>query len=211
MELLGILLFSLAVSADGFLVGLAYGFKKIKIPFISLILIACASAGAVTLSMLLGQGITMLIDPQKASMLGGLIIIGIGLYFIMEAYREHLLRQVKNQQDPVLRFNVKPLGIIVHIILEPESADMDASGEISPREAFFLGLALAMDALGAGIGMAMAGYNILLTALGVGLLKFILVNAGLFWGSIFQADKKLSWSSLLTGGIFIIIGLIQIY
>ena len=55
MELISSILFGLAVSADGFAAGMAYGVKKIKIPIFSLLVIALASALAVSISMFCGR------------------------------------------------------------------------------------------------------------------------------------------------------------
>ena len=49
MNYLTIALFALAVSADGFAVGIAYGIAKIRIPVFSLLVISLASALAVKL------------------------------------------------------------------------------------------------------------------------------------------------------------------
>ena len=57
MEFLVVVMFALAVSADGFVVGLSYGLNKIRIPVLSLVVIAFASCLAVTASMLVGQGL----------------------------------------------------------------------------------------------------------------------------------------------------------
>ena len=45
-----------------------------------------------------------------------------------------------------------------------------------------MGLALALDAMGAGVGVAMAGLNIFILSWR-GVLKFILVNLGLLVGA----------------------------
>ena len=204
------LLFSLAVSADGFMVGLAYGIKKIKIPLLSLIVISLASASAVTVSMICGKGLSLLLSPELASMAGAIMIIVIGIFFFMQFCREKISHIACAEDDPLLSLNIKPLGIIVHILKEPSSADFDCSGEISLREAFFLGIALAMDAFGAGIGVAMAGFHILFTAICVGMLKFILVNSGLMLGRVINGQRLKSYSALATGCILVLIGITEL-
>jgi putative sporulation protein YtaF len=184
------ILFALAVSADGFLVGIAYGLRKITIPFLSLLLIACASTAAVTLSMVFGKGLSTLLNPAWASNIGAAMLILIGLYFLLQALKEKISTISAAEDYTILTLNLEWLGIIVQILKKPSSADMDCSGEINLREAFFLGLALAVDALGAGMGAAMTGLNILFTALCVGMLKFILVNSGIYLGRVAK-NKRL--------------------
>lgn len=209
MEIIAIMFFALAVSADGFMVGLAYGMKRIHIPVFSLLVIALASSLAVTVSMVCGKGLAALIPTIWTSTLGSIILIAIGVYFILGAFKEKLASLVMEEEKPLISLNIRSLGIIVEIIKEPSQADFDASGVISVKEAFFLGLALALDALGAGIGLAMSGFNIWFTAMTVGVLKFILVNSGLFLGGIVTDSRLKVVSALIPGLIFITIGLLK--
>lgn len=205
MEFLTILLFSLAVSADGFMAGTAYGIRKIKIPSFSLLIISLASACAVTFSMLCGKGLSLFLPPFWAKIAGGFMLILVGMYFFFCAFKEKI-SSLPEEEEPLLTLSIRSLGIIVQILKEPSKADFDDSGVISGREAFFLGAALAMDAFGAGIGVAMAGFNILFTALGVGMIKFILVKAGMFAGRLVKDQKYKHWSALISGLIFVAIG-----
>ena len=106
---------------------------------------------------------------------------------------------------------IKPLGIIIQILKEPSTADFDSSGVIGFKEAFFLGLALAVGAFGAGIGIAMAGYSILFTAVSVGVLKFLLVSTGLLMGTYFiKSERWQYFASVLTGLILLALGFIEL-
>ena len=211
LELLAIVLFALAVSGDGFIVGIAYGIKQIKIPTLSLLVIAMASALVVMSSMILGKGISCFIAPQLTSTIGASLIIIIGIYFLLQAFRQKIYSLEHDEEDPLLSLNINSLGIIIQILKKPSTADFDSSGEISFKEAFFLGLALAMDAMGAGIGMAMTGMNILLTAISVGVLKFTLVSTGLNVGRKMQNEHWQSATTLLTGLILLAIGILEYF
>ncbi|MEN6325722.1 MAG: sporulation membrane protein YtaF [Syntrophomonas sp.] len=210
MEWLGILLFALAVSADGFLVGVAYGVKKIRIPLGSLAVIAMASAVAVSVSMVCGKALATVFSGSTASHIGAVLLIVIGIYYLFGACRETIENLDNDGEEPLLSFNIKSMGIIIQILKEPSTADFDSSGDISLREAFFLGIALAMDALGAGVGIAMAGFSILLTAISVGMLKFILVNSGFFLGSRLNGKRLQNVSALIPALIFIAIGIFEL-
>lgn len=210
MELVASVLFALAVSSDGFMVGMAYGIRKIKMPPISILLIAVASASAVTIAMLFGKGLACFLNPGTAANLGAITIIAIGGFFLLQSFRNRLDDIDDNGETPILSLNVKPLGIIIQILKEPSSADFDRSGEIGIKEAVFLGLALAMDAFGAGIGIAMAGYNILFTAVCVGVLKFILVGTGLLLGRKVENEHWQHLSSVLTGLILLALGISEL-
>lgn len=139
MEYAAALLFAMAVSADGFAAGVAYGTKRITIPVLPLLVIAVSSTAAVTISMVCGTGLAVLLNPRWASYLGALLLIAMGGYFLLGACRETIHSLEIDPQEPLVTFNIKTLGIIVHILKEPSTADFDSSGEISVREAFFSG------------------------------------------------------------------------
>jgi putative sporulation protein YtaF len=199
-------MFALAVSADGFMVGVAYGVKKIKMPVSSMMIIFLASSLAVSMAMIFGKALTLFFNPVMAARLGAILLMLIGIFYLLQAGFQRICNRKANDEDTLLSLTVRPLGIIVQILQEPSSADFDSSGEISPREAFFLGLALAMDAFAAGIGLAMTGFNILLTAITVGMLQFILINIGLTVGRIMENERLKNISSLLAGIILFILG-----
>jgi len=207
LQVLPVLFFALAVSSDGFIAGLAYGINKIRIAFLPMLVIAAASALAVSCSMLLGQGIAAILPAGSAGKAGAILLILMGLFFLLKASRDLLNNLPANENEPLVTLNLKSLGIVIKILKEPAAADMDASGEINWQEAFFLGLALAVDAMGAGIGIAMAGYNILFTALTVGVLKFILVNSGIKLGKRMKNEAIRGIASFIPGIIFLVIAI----
>lgn len=210
MEYLLLLFFALAVSGDGFIVGLAYGVRGIRIPLLSLVIISLASALAVSISMFSGKAMAMLFSPNFAIILGSILLILMGIYFFLQAIRDKINNLENGIDEPILVINIKTLGIIIKILKKPQVADFDASGEISSKEAFFLGLALALDALGAGIGVAMTGFNIFFTALAVGVLKFVLVNSGIILGKILEDEKIKGILVFVPGILLFIIGIYNI-
>lgn len=218
MSVLYSCLFALAVSVDGFGVGVAYGVKKIRIPLQSLLVICLASMTAIAASMLVGQGIAAFISPELAERIGAFALILMGGWFILEGRRAFSEENRENDQpspaqgedQTVTILHIRFLGIIVQILREPARADFDASGVISTREALFLGLALALDALGAGMGAAMSGLNVAITVAAVGICKFIVVNAGVFLGNNAAPAFMQKYASLLSGIILCGIGLFEI-
>ncbi|MDO4540371.1 MAG: sporulation membrane protein YtaF [Syntrophomonadaceae bacterium] len=209
MEFLGAIMFSLAVSVDGFVAGLAYGVRKIRIPVFSLLVVALASAAAVSVSMLCGNVVAYLMSPELATSVGAILLMAVGLYFFMGFCRERI-RALADSSEPLLSLELKPLGVIVNILKDPEIADFDSSGVISFKEALFLGAALAMDAFGAGMGLAMTGAPILLTAAGVGMVKFILMNTGIRMGHMLEKERMRPWLMLLSGGVLFLLGILEI-
>ena len=197
-----IIVFSVALSLDGFGVGLAYGLRKIRIPLPSFLVICLSSATAVAFSMLLGRFIASCVSGEAAELIGAFSLIAVGTWILLQNFVRNIM-----PASVVYQMSVPGLGIMIKILKEPEEADLDQSGEISIKEAFFLGMALAMDALGAGFGAAMSGFSPLLTILFVALAKLILVAGGLFLGNQYSLEKVKGEASLVPGGIIIFLGL----
>jgi len=209
------LIFAVALSLDGFGVGISYGMRKIKIPWQSLLVICFSSASVLALSMLAGSLIANFISPEVAEMLGGIALFLVGAWLLIQGWVEKLdknnnLKIAKQEQHTVFKLSIPSLGLVVKILKEPTQADFDASGVISVNEAVFLGFALAMDALGAGLGAAMMGFNPWFTPLIAGISKFALVSLGLYLGRQSAIDRLMGNLSLLPGFIIMFLGVLKV-
>lgn len=222
MLFLSTLFFAMALSFDGFGVGVAYGVRKIKIPLFSLMVISATSALAISLSMVAGHYLSTLISVKAAERVGAIILICVGIWVIAQPWIQSRSKSNEPGESPaetmpakepsseqVVRLHIKPLGLVIQILKEPSAADLDASGTINAMEAFFLGLALAMDALGAGFGAAMAGFKPLMTPLIVGAVKFIFVSSGDYLGRRYAPGWLGSKAAILPGWVLILLGIMN--
>lgn len=73
-----------------------------------------------------------------------------------------------------------------------------------------LGTALALDALGAGMGASLSGFSLAMTVPLVGCCKYLLINAGLRWGAALKNEVLRNGSGVLSGCILFILGFIEI-
>jgi len=210
MNTVSAVLLALALSSDGFVVGVAYGARKIRIPPGSLLLICLASMLAVGISMIAGEVLAKFFDPLAARTLGAVALMAVGLWFFGESLRNWQGRNETGENNAIATLRIKPLGIIIQVLREPSRADLDSSGVISFREAFLLGTALALDALGAGMGASLSGFKPALTVPLVGCCKFLLINAGLRWGAAIKNGMLRNGSGLLSGFILFMLGFIEI-
>ncbi|SFE49517.1 putative sporulation protein YtaF [Paenibacillus catalpae] len=224
-----LLVLAFAVSVDGFGVGVTYGLRRIRIPLLSVVIIACCSGLVIFLSMLVGSWITGYLSPFVAKLFGAVVLVGIGTWALLQLRRsgreaaegqaegdaEHAAEADSDPSDrshPVLVVIVelKRLGLVIQILRTPQAADVDKSGTISAAEAVMLGVALSFDALGAGIGAAMIGLSPLLTPIMIAAASAIFLLGGMRFGFRFSNWKGMQAVSVLPGILLIVIGICKL-
>nr|WP_087972796.1 sporulation membrane protein YtaF [Oceanobacillus rekensis] len=203
----GLILLVIAVSLDGFGVGITYGIQKIKVPIIALLIIMLCSGLIVYTSMVIGDLLSIFITEKTAKILGGSILILLGLFSFVNIIRSRLKKSQTNQPKIPQATKIDHLKTV---ITTPDNADLDRSGSISWGEAFLLGLALALDAFGAGIGASMLGYSPLLTALLTACMSGFFLYLGMSLGTFLAKNKKLQQLTLLPPALLIGIGILNL-
>ncbi len=228
MPIISLLLLALAVSIDGFGVGVTYGLRRIRIPLLSVVIIAICSGLIIFGSMQIGAWLLMFIHPGLAKVLGSVILIAIGVWAIYQITRQReeesphsqidcgqLQAEVNTNMQPtnktVVHIEIKKLGIVIEILRTPSKADMDRSGNISPSEAGLLGIALSLDALGAGIGAGLVGFSPWLTALTISISCGLFLFAGLRVGYLFSHHHWMKRLSFIPGFILIAMGIFKLF
>ncbi len=213
------ILMAVALSLDGFGVGLAYGLRRIRIPMSSLIVIALCTVFAMGISMLFGSWITLWFKFAPARLLGAVILVGLGVFQLAKAIwnqkREILPQAVPAMTavmqrpvlEPVFKFQLNFFGLVIQVLKTPDLADVDGSGGISLRESLLLGIALAMDAFACGIGAAMAGMTLSVIVI-VAITQIIMLRLGQqMTGKI--PDNWTEKAKYLPGTVLILIGIFK--
>lgn len=209
MSHIAVLMFAIAVSFDGFGVGFAYGFRRLHIPPASLLIICVSSAISVYISMVAGRTIVQLFNPQVGSVLGSVLLIGVGGFLVQQSLQKINVIDSPNSREEVI--NEKGFSYFSGVLREPHRADFDKSGVITGREAMVLGIALAMDAFGAGFGAAMLGFAPFVTAIGVGVTKMILITAGLQLGQRYSQNISGERAAVFAGLALIFLGVVHLF
>ncbi len=204
---LTLLILALAVSIDSFSVGFTYGLRKMRIPFKSIMIIAGCSAVTLMIAMFIGHLIGQFLSPALAEKIGGIILIALGGWIIYQFFRSDKEKDVLLHEKIIVNLEIKSLGLVIHILRKPMSADFDKSGAITGLEAFMLGMALSLDAFGAGIGAVMLGFSPVYMALSVAVLSSLLVFLGMRIGTLLARISWLQKISFLPGILLIMIGL----
>lgn len=218
LHFLSLLALAFAVSLDGFGVGISYGLRKIKIPYSSIFIITSFSALVIVFAMRLGQWLATFVNLELANQIGAWLLIGVGCWAIFNLYQnketQHIngdVRVEEEQPKQVLKLEIKMLGLVIHILKKPTMADMDKSGEISSTEAALLGIALSIDAFGAGIGAALMGFSPWLTGLLVSILCTGFILLGLRLGFRYSDIDWVKRLSFIPGMILILFGISRIW
>ncbi|MBS4173786.1 sporulation membrane protein YtaF [Bacillus sp. FJAT-49736] len=205
---LSLFLLAFAVSLDNFSTGFTYGLRKLRIPNKSILIIALCSGVSLFVAMLFGNILQKFMSPEIGNRIGGIILIAIGGWVLFQFFRAE--KEVSEPQEKVvLKLEIRSLGFVIHILKKPTSADFDKSGVITGIEAFMLGLALSLDAFGAGIGAAMLGYSPISLSLIVAIMSLILVSAGIKLGKVFSHLNWMQKVSFLPGVLLILIGILK--
>lgn len=174
--MVGGLLLILATSLDGFAAGVSYGFRGIRFPARERLLVTGISVATLGLAMLAGHLAGRPIPGRWARCLGGWLLAGLGLW---SAAKGLLQGSPPPAAGRLWTWRVPSLGLVVQILREPARADLDASGGINGPEALWLGLALAMDALGAGFCATLGNGLPICLPVAAGAVNWLLLTAGL--------------------------------
>lgn len=233
LPILSLLLLALAVSLDGFGVGVTYGLRKIRIPLRSIAIISLCSGLIIYLSMQLGVWLSRFVEPVLSRWIGALILIGIGLWAIRQVRtgeegtagkaddakpRGDSAESRKGKEDvpappaaKVLYIELKRFGLVIQILKTPSIADIDRSGVISSSEAMLLGLALSLDAFGAGFGAALLSFSPWLTSAVIALASGFFLGVGLRVGLRYAGWRWMRKMSALPGVLLIAMGLMKLF
>lgn len=206
---LSLLLLAIAISLDSFSTGVAYGLRKMRIPYKSLLIIALCTAISLLIAMFAGSIIVQVLSPTAANRIGGIILIMIGAWVIFQFFRTEKGPH-EQVEKLVVNWEIKSLGIVIHILKKPTRADFDLSGTITGIEALLLGAALSLDAFGAGIGAAMLGYSPWMLAGSAALMSAIFLKTGLQIGNIFSKTNWIQHFAFMPGVLLILIGILKI-
>lgn len=205
-DMVALVLLAFAVSLDSFTVGITYGMRKVTIPPKSFLIILLCTFIILMLAMGVGSIIEMFISYEAAETLGGAILVAIGIWVMYQFFTS---QSTDTEMEKVIELKIKPFSIIIKILKKPMEADIDKSGSISSIEALFLGIALSLDAFGAGIGAALIDLPLILFPIVISLSSMCFVLVGLYMGKIMTNARWMKSLSILPGLALIVLGLFK--
>lgn len=196
----------LALSLDAFVASLAYGSRKIKIPFISIIIINLVCTFLLTISILGGSIVKKILPGNITLIISFVILMSLGIYYLFEgitkAYLEKRLKKEKR-----LKLKIFDISFIIDIYVDETKADYNESKDLDPKEAVYLAIALSLDSLALGFGSALASINYL-NVIGLSLIVGIYsIYTGLLVGEKIAKRSKVNLSWLAGIILMILAGL----
>lgn len=211
-----ILLIAISLSLDAFGVGITYGIRKVRIPLVSKLVICFMSVLYSGLALIAGKAVYGILPPQASRIAGTVILASMGVFIILQTVLKKgesvAGKPRQDEKRTLLKIAVKSLGITIQVIRNPDEGDIDRSGIIDIREALLLGLALSVDAIGVGIGSALAGLGSLWIPFAAGIFQMLLLYAGTCLGARLSESSRLNKTvlSVVPGILLISMALIRI-
>jgi putative sporulation protein YtaF len=205
-------LIALSCNLDNVGVGISYGARGIRLPFVTNLYIASLTAAGTCLAMVMGRQTFLFLSPESGAILGGAILCMMGAWVIVQ---ETWLRggQKEAEKQPGPRAKAAPQSLWQRLLLilgSPSLADQDHSGHIDLMEGTLLGLALLLNNLPNGVAAAMLQLPVGLVTLGVGVLSILTFWLGLGLGGHIGARGNGKWTWVASGLLLLGLGLMEI-
>lgn len=202
------LILVLSLCIDTFVTSIVYSSNKIKIPVVSGLIIDTICSLFLAISLFFGYLIKDFIPINIASTISFLLLLILGVYRLFEAFFKNLIKKYYDKGSP-LTFKIFEFKFILQIYADEVKADLDESKILSPKEAFFLAVALSLDSLTVGFGCSLGSVNYLATVLLSFLVGALLLVLGGYVGKNISKNYNLNLS-WLSGVLLIILAFIRI-
>lgn len=189
MHWLSIIIIGFASNIDNLGIGLSYGTRSTRIPIMSNLFIAILAMLAAYLSVTMGQFISGYLSKQHADLIGGIVIIGLGLWSM----------------------KTKPTDELPAKLTSPSLLEANQGRTISWKESISLGVALSLNCMATGFGAGVSGVPPTVTAISVGVFSLVTVAVGVRIGHQIARTWLGKYSSIIGGAMLIGIGLYEIF
>lgn len=209
-----LILLSISLSLDAFVVALAHGLKSTRIPFLSKLIICFISIFYFGIAVFLGEYISSFFSPQTAKIIGILLMAFLCIWMLLQViFNKDSKCDDDNTSSVLFKWSIKSIRLTFAIIKNPMLCDVDKSKSISPAEAIFLGTTLSIDSISIGMGYALLGDVSLFAPLMVGLFQLVFLCSGNFIGLKFQSLKLKHTDKiqLVSVGIMFLLLIVRIF
>lgn len=180
------ILLVIVLSMDAFAAGLSYGIEKVRVPFMSVFIIALLSGSMLTASQLAGNLFLDLIPDELTKGISFFIL------FLLSLYKFY---------DAVPQLHKKDSGLTTRTI--SQKVNKEDKAVLSCREAILLALALSIDNISAGLCTGTIFLPPIILLLFTTAIHFLSIWLGLFTGHLLS--RKSSHSFAWLGAVILMI------
>lgn len=202
------LILACALSLDAFIASFAYGSKKIKIPFKSILVIGFVCSGVTGFALLAGTVLKQYIPNSLSVAISVVILLLLGIAKLMDSITKAIIRK-HNNLNKEIKFSLFNFKFILNLYANPEDADVDGSKTLSAAEAASLAAALSLDGITVGLGAAIGNVNGFAVFVGSLVTNLIAVLLGSMAGDKLARKTPFDFS-WLSGIILIILALLKL-
>jgi len=193
---------------DSFVASIAYGTSKIRIPFVSAIIINLVCTITLAFSLLIGSIFKSFLPGNLPVVLGFLLLMALGIYRLFEYVFKSYISKCSKSDSP-LTFKIFDFQFVLQVYADEIKADFDNSKCLNIKESFYLALALSLDSLAVGVGSSLGSINYIQVLILCFFIGIIAVSFGVFLGRKF-AQKLHFEFSWLSGVLLIVLAIIRI-
>lgn len=195
MNVWEILLLSAALSADSFGIGVSFAARGIRVPVISAMAICLISAVVTAAAAAAGNTVAGYVPAGAGRFIGSVMLAALGIYIIAGTVKKNSTGSESENG----------IGRTARILTSPSAGDADHSNNIDLKEACYIGAALSLDSLAAGLGAGMSGAGMAVPAL-CGIFQLVFLRCGQLAGLALKekscANEKIM--TILSGVVLII-------
>lgn len=181
---------SLTLSVDDFSVGVAYGLFKIRLSLKSLMIMVLGSATSTYGVMLIGKFIFKSMPDYVTALISAVILGIVGCRMIYNGWKE------KDDYSKLVKEN--------HIT-------SNSSKSVSLWENYMVGIGLGVDDFAQALGLAVAGFPIVLTVILLEVSELIMILGGNYLAFKGFSKKINGRLSIIPGIVLILLALYQVF
>lgn len=190
MQFFEAFLFACSANLDNMTIGITYGIRKIRIPFLYNVIIALVSCAGTFLAMTLGSFAAHSLAPKYAQTIGNLLLIFLGLYFLWDG-----IRPISPKETAAKNTNAQ--------------SPAASPSALSLSQTLLIACALTLNNLGMGISASIAGLPSVLTSCCTFFVSIAMLCLGQYLGKTYLAKILGHYAEAISGCILLILGIFE--
>jgi putative Mn2+ efflux pump MntP len=177
-----IALLAVSLSVDALCVGISFGIRKIKLPLLSGAAIFFMSLSLSALAVFTGRGLLFIIPGGIVNKDSGIVVILLGVYTAVKGFKK-----------------------------KSDTFDFDGSKKIELKEALYLGAAISVDTIAAGLVSASLFTDIYLIPIFTAVAHYSFLNLGVFAGRLLKPlAARNGVLVFISGAMLVVIGVMRL-